>query len=182
MNLWNQNQDKMAKYAIIKNNEVKFFETFKTFNNFLIPKNIDEATILELGFKKVIYPIITAMEQYKTPLLPEDYEIQNDAFIFKKINIPQKTAKELHASLLLEGETVFEEYRKMLETSTIVKRILGTHNAEIIALVNKLEAVRVGIIGALDLYVATNNIEKLKNFSYNTPEAASLKEEILNFK
>ena len=139
-------------------------------------KSATEQQLIELGFKDVVEPVITS-EQYLG-----EYYLDNDVVTRYVVDKVQKTAQELYDSLVIEGNMVFDNYRKMLSEASSPYMILGTVPNELKVLTQTMLDAKQRITDDLNYYLSIDDVTNLKAFRFDTDEAEQLKQAIQNFK
>ena len=164
--------------AIIENGNLKFQNSFKEFNGTVGLEYATDQQWYNWGFREFVNPILL---EYQTTGEPY-FDSKNDVITYEIIELPHPTIQEIYDSLIEEGKHTFDEFRRNLSETASSYNILGNHPQELKDLTIALLDAKARILTELDLHLANNDIEKLKAFSYNTPEAEMLKQAIENFK
>lgn len=178
------------KYANYKNNIVTVFNTLPNFYINEDGKKIDgfqyasEETLKANKIYPIYFPVKTENQKYESlnNISQSWFNAGTEMYVVPLIDLPLPTAQELYDALIIEGKQVFEDFRNELAKAASPYTILGTIPIELKQLTQAMLDAKVRILQGLDYYLANNDIENLKNFSYQTEEAEQLKQAIENFK
>jgi hypothetical protein len=102
--------------------------------------------------------------------------------LYKINQIIEPTAQELYNRLVIEGNMVFDNYRKMLSEASSPYMILGTVPNELKVLTQTMLDAKQRITDDLNYYLSIDDVTNLKAFRFDTDEAEQLKQAIQNFK
>ena len=132
------------------------------------------------GFFDVFEPELLANEQNGAIYFDEN--LKAFTYPIETIIIVEPTAQELYDNLKKEGEAVFENFRNELAKAASPYTILGTVPEELKQLTQIMLDARTRISDGLAYYLAQNDVETLKAFSFQTEEAEQLMQAIQQFK
>jgi hypothetical protein len=136
----------------------------------------------KFGFLEIIEPEINELQQIDYNLDNGIIDLERGTFTYNVIDIPQQTAQQLYDALIEQGKQVFQQFTNDLAEATLPRLIAGSVPSGLQQLSAVLQVTKTRINNALDTYLATNDIENLKAFSFETEEAEQLKQAIENFK
>jgi len=95
---------------------------------------------------------------------------------------PVKTAQELYDGLVIEGNQVFDEFRKMLSEAASPYTILGNVPNELKVLTQTMLDAKERVNTGLDYLLSIDDVATLSIFSFQNEESNQLREAIESFK
>jgi len=132
------------------------------------------------GVFDVFVPALLSTE--KLGAIYFDSEMNAFTYPIEEIVIIEPTAQELYDKLVIEGNVVFDEFRKMLSEAASPYTILGTVPDELKVLTQTMLDAKTRIADGLAYYLSIDDLDTLKAFSFQTEESEQLKQAIENFK
>jgi hypothetical protein len=165
--------------AILVNGSLKYESQYKVIYSIDGVKTYTvgatEQQWLDWGFKEVVIPTITPLQKLGGYFETETEITMEVIDLVLDIN-------EIYDGKMAELASTSDRYRDYLMKSSYEDVLRGTVSPELLALVEKLETIKLRITQALDSYLVANDILAMKTFSFSTDEAKALEQEILNFK